>query len=212
MSNPTFNHGILLVNGVDWASYGTEITTAYADSAFWNDNPITFWDTFAAPAGGYPANLPAPLGHGAVPAGILGQYSSVIWVGNNFNGDLADWAETPIESYLGVGGNVLLMSRMGSSFIDASLATYLGITWSGTGITLNNCTAQVAGLTNIAFIGSQSLHDTFRRPRWGPNSTLLYRDTVGSTRGTGVIVQPPGGGSVRSDGGSASSSPADRTG
>ena len=26
--------------------------SAYADSVFWGDNPISFWDNFAAPAGG----------------------------------------------------------------------------------------------------------------------------------------------------------------
>jgi hypothetical protein len=200
VSNPTFDHGILLVNGVDWATYGTEITSAYADSSFWNDHPITFWDTFAEPAGGYPANLPEPLGHGSVPAGVLGQYSAVIWVGNNFVGDLVDWADTPILSYLNAGGNVLLMSRLGTSFLDPALAQYLGITWTSTGITLSNCTAQVPELTNIAFLGSQSSNDTFS-PTVGPNSTLLYRDTGGANRGTGVIVEPPGGGSHRYNGG-----------
>ena len=42
--------------------------SAYTDHAFSGDYPIDFWDNFGAPAGGYPATLPAPLGHGAVPA------------------------------------------------------------------------------------------------------------------------------------------------
>lgn len=200
VSNPTFDQGILLVNGIDWATYGAEVTSAYADSAFWNDHPIHFWDTFAAPPGGYPANVPTPLGHGSVPAGVLGSHSAVVWVGNNFNGDLTDWTESPVKSYLAVGGNLLLVSRQGTSFIDNELRTLLGITWTNTGVTLSNCTAQAAGLVNMTFLGSQSLCDTFS-PTVGPNSTLLFRDTFNATRGTGVIVEPPGGGTVRPDGG-----------
>jgi hypothetical protein len=200
VTNPTFDQGILLVNGVDWESYGTEITSAYADSAFWGDHEITFWDTFGEPAGGYPSSLPAPLGHGSVSGGTIGRYSTVIWVGNDYNGDLADWLETPIESYLATGGNVLLLSRRGANFIDTDLTAYLGITWTQSQITLNNCTAVAAGFQNIPFTGTQSWNDAFSQTV-GPNSTLLFRDTTSSTRGTGVIVEPPGGGTHRADGG-----------
>ena len=63
VTNPTFNKGVLLVNGVSGASYRTEITTACQDKAFWGDYTIDFWDTFASgPAGGYPSTLPAPIG------------------------------------------------------------------------------------------------------------------------------------------------------
>ena len=198
VTNATLDRGILLVNGVDWASYGTEITTAYADSAFWNDFPITFWDTFAEPAGGYPANLPAPLGHGPVPAGTIGKYSAVIWVGNNFTGDLTDWVDTPIQSYLEAGGNVLLMTRMGSQFLDPSLSAYLGITTTSTQITITSCNALVPGLVNMALLGTQSYVDVFSTTV-GPNSTLLFRGTA--AQGLGVVVEPPAGGASRPDGG-----------
>ncbi|MAF26286.1 MAG: M1 family metallopeptidase [Gemmatimonadota bacterium] len=111
VTNPTFADGILLVNGVHWDTYSAEIRGAYQDSVFWGEHDITFWDTFAEPASGYPAILPTPAGHGAVPADLLGNYSAVIWVGNHYQGDLADWQETPVLSYLEAGGNVLLMSR-----------------------------------------------------------------------------------------------------
>jgi len=200
VTSPTFAQGILLVNGVDWASYGSEITSAYADSAFWGDNPITFWDTFAEPAGGYPANLPAPAGHGSVPADVIGDYSTVIWVGNDYNGDLVDWIETPIASYLGTGGNVLLLSRRSSSFLDQELADYLGVTFSNLSISLGNCTAMYPGLVDIPFTGLQNLNDTFSESL-GPNSTVLFEDTAGPNRVTGVHAWPPAGGSVRPDGG-----------
>ena len=200
ISSPTFDQGILLVNGVDWATYGAEITNAYEARAFWGDLPISFWDTFAEPGGGYPSTLPTPIGHGPVPSRVMGEYSTVIWVGNHYNGDLADWFESPIDSYLDVGGNLLLMSRRGQSFLDADLSTYLGVTWSQAQITLSNCTAQVPELVNIAFTGSQSWNDAVSLTL-GPNSTLLFQDTGGNNRGTGVRVQPPGGGEYRPEGG-----------
>ncbi|MCU0645182.1 MAG: M1 family metallopeptidase, partial [bacterium] len=86
---PTFDAGILLVNGVSWDTYGTEIRNAYQNMAFWGSYAISFWDCFSIPMGGYPATLPSPLGHGKVPADILGKFSTIIWVGNNYDGDLA---------------------------------------------------------------------------------------------------------------------------
>ncbi len=201
VSNPTFAAGILVVNGVDWDTYAPEIQNAYLAEVFWGGNEFDFWDTFPAPAGGYPATLPAPLGHGSVPGEVIGQYSTVVWVGNNYAGDLPKWQETPIASYLAVGGNVLLLGRMGESFLAGNLADYLGVTFNGSG-TPGNCTAVYPGLVNVAFTGSQSYTDVFATSV-GPNSTLLCQTTSGfsGTRGTGVHAQPPGGGSHRPEGG-----------
>ena len=198
VSNPTFDSGILLVNGVDWNTYDPEIHNAYEAKAFWGENVIDFWDTFSEPSGGYPSTLPVPVGYGAVTADIIGAYSTVIWVGNHYNGDLADWQETPIASYLEVGGNVILMSRRGSSFIGDDLTDHLGITWAETEESLGNCMSNYLGLVNIAFTGSQSWNDVFYTSV-GPNSTLLFKDTSGFSvdRGTGVHAQPVGGGTHR---------------
>ncbi len=202
VTNPTFDKGILLVNGVHWDSYGAEIYSAYADSSFWGDNPITFWDCFPAPDSGYPANLPAPIGHYAVPASILGGYSTVIWIGNNYNGDLAKWAETPILSYLEAGGNLLLMTRSSKSFLEGNLTGYLGVSWAEVATSLGNCVAVAAGLVNIPFIGLQSWNDVYLTGVGG-ESTLLFTDTVGFSgdRGTGVWASPIGGGAFRTSGG-----------
>ena len=86
--NPTFDRGILLVNGVSFSNYGYEIENAYQNLAFWGDYPISFWDCFDPPYEGYPGTLPAPLGHGRIPSDIFGQFSTLIWVGNNYQGDL----------------------------------------------------------------------------------------------------------------------------
>jgi len=123
--DPPLDRHVLLVNGVDWASYGTEITSAYTDHAFSGGYTFDFWDNFSTPSGGYPAALPAPLGHGAVPPEVMGRYRVVIWVGNNYNGDLASWQSSPVLSYLRAGGNVLLMSRYGDQFLATTSASAL---------------------------------------------------------------------------------------
>ncbi len=202
VTNPTFTDGILLVNGVHWDTYTTEITSAYADSIFTGNQAFTFWDCFPTPGGGYIGELPEPLGHGAVPADLLGAYSSVVWVGNDYNGDLASWFETPILSYLEVGGNVLLMSRRSFNFLDGALSTYLGITWSTDSGDLGNITSQVPELVNVPFTGSQSWNDVYRTTV-GPNTTLLFVDTAGfsADRGVGARAVPPAGGTHRPEGG-----------
>jgi len=202
VTNPTFEDGILLVNGVHWGTYDTEITSAFNDSIYTGGQEFAFWDCFPTPGGGYPASLPEPLGHGGVPADLLGQYSTVVWVGNNYAGDLNSWYETPIQSYLEVGGNVLLMTRRSYSYLEGSLTDYLGITWSSDSGTLGNCLAVVSELVNIPFTGQQSWNDVYRTAV-GPNTTLLFQDTAGFSgpRGIGARVVPPEGGTHREDGG-----------
>jgi len=187
---PTFEKGILLVNGVDWSAYGSEITSAYQDETFWGAYDVDFWDYFEEPNGGYPSTLPAPTGHGVIPAEVLAQYRNVIWVGNNFGGDLNGWYGTPIYSYLQAGGNVLLLARQGESFLFDQLRSYLGINWVAT-TTITDCIAQQPGLTNIARLGTQSSVATFTSPVVFP-ALLLYEAEAGFTpdRGIGVLKSP----------------------
>jgi len=200
---PPFDRGVLVVNGVDWNAYGTEITTAYTDKAFFGDYTIDFWDHFPAPLSGYPATLPPPLGRGPVPPEILGHYRNVIWVGNDQNGDLESWMQTPVLPYLRAGGNVLLMTRQGESFLTDSLLAYLGITLTTTGATVNDCLATRPGLVNLTRTGTQSLCAVFDTVRTRLDTQLLFKTTIGFTpqRGLGVIRMPVGGAGLRSQGG-----------
>ncbi len=203
--NPTFDRGILVVNGVDWNVYGSEIYNAYADSVFWGNNPITFWDCFTAPSGGYPANLPAPLGTGGgVPSDTLKQFSTVVWVGNNYNGDLLYWVNTSILDYLEAGGNVVLLSRLGQDFIYSGLTDYLGITWNTPdNLILGDYTSTYTGLVSQTFTGTQSFADVFDTLFATGESEMLFKDTsIGTgTKGTGVWRRPAAGGTNRADGG-----------
>lgn len=202
--NPTFDRGILLVNGVDFETYGTEIWNAYADSVFWGSYGITFWDCFDETGSGYPGNLPAPIGHGAVPPDTLKQFSTVVWVGNNYRGDITAWSDTPIFSYLAAGGNVALMARLGQDFITEPLRDYLGITWrENSGNTISNCVSTHAGIVNMTPIASQTLCAVFDTTLATLESKLLLKETASFAehRGLGVWRRPDGGGTHRPDGG-----------
>ncbi|MBK8231604.1 MAG: hypothetical protein IPK72_13695 [Candidatus Eisenbacteria bacterium] len=198
---PTFARDLLLVNGVSWDTYGSEIRSAYTDKAFWGDYAIDFWDYFPTPSGGYPATLPAPLGHGKVTPAVLAQYKNVIWIGNNLSGDLDGWFGTPIYSYLQAGGNVLLLTRFGEDFLIEPYRDYLGVDFLST-VTLNDCVSAYVGLSNIARLGTQSFNATFDLAVTSP-SVLLYRAESGFTpdRGIGVYKAPPGGGTFNPNGG-----------
>ena len=200
--DPPLDRHVLLVNGVEWASYGTEITSAYTEHAFSGGYTFDFWDNFSTPSGGYPAVLPVPLGHGAVPPEVMGRYRVVIWVGNNYNGDLASWQSSPVLSYLRAGGNVLLMSRYGDQFLGDSLRDYLGVNLAS-GTTLNDCVATRPGLATIARLGTQNTCVVFDTVRTRTDTQLLYKVVTGYTpnRGIGFIRQPAAGGTHRADGG-----------
>ena len=203
LANATFHRGVLVVNGVDFNVYGAEIWNAYADSAFWGCYPITFWDCFPETGSGYPSNLPAPLGHGPVPPDTLQQFSTVVWVGNNYNLDILSWYDTPILSFLNVGGNVLLLARMGQDFLSQPMQQYLGITWRESGWnTLGECVAGYPGLVSMTLTGLQSFCAVFDTSLSGAESELLFADTstFSTDRGLGVWRRPVGGGLHRTDG------------
>lgn len=202
--NPTFTNGILVVNGVSWQTYGTEIRTAYENRAFWGDYPISFWDCFAKPSQGYPSTLPAPIGHGRVLPEILGQFSTIIWVGNDYDGDLTCWKETSILAYLKTGGNVLLLSRRGRNFLTTDLQEYLGITWvENAESQIKNCLPVYTGLQQMNLVGEQTYNAVFSTSFTEKESILLFKETVsfGTPRALGVWRKPADGGTFRSAGG-----------
>ncbi len=203
VTDPAFDRSVLVVNGVDWATYGSEITSAYQDRAFWGSYGIDFWDALAAPAGGYPSTLPSPLGHGAVPGEVLGHYRNVVWVGNNYAGDLYAWQASPILPYLRAGGNVMLLARQGDVFLGDSLRDYLGATWTATGVTLPDATPTRPGLVTMTRTAGQTSCAVFDTSSTGPETVTLLRTASGFTpaRGLGAIRVPAGGMGLRARGG-----------
>jgi hypothetical protein len=204
MINPTFDNGILIVNGVDFDEYGGPIRAAYESKAFWGDFPISFWDCFNPPEEDYPSSLPVPLGHGRVPADVLGEYSTVVWIGNNYQGDINSWFQTSILPYLKDGGNLLLITRHGQEFIDEEMRDYLGIYWEeNTTNTLANCVSDYSGLMSMAFTDVQSSNAVFNTIFSNDESFLLFKETTSFSeeRALGVWKKPEIGGTYRSRGG-----------
>jgi hypothetical protein len=205
MPDPTLDRGILLVNGVDWDGYyGSEAFSAYEDSVFWGGHPITFWDHFVEPAGGYPANLPPPLGHGAVPPDTIQQFSALVWIGNDYGDPLTSWLDTPVLSYLDAGGNVLLMTNLGKYYVEMPMQQYLGITFRESGWDqLAECRSTWSGLGDIALDAAQSWCSVFDTLLSSAESTLLFKETASFSthRGLGVWHAPAAGGTHRGDGG-----------
>lgn len=206
--NLTFSKAILLVNGVHWNTYDALINYTYAQRAFWGDYEIDFWDCFESPVEGYPSTLPPPLGHGPVPFDIIGEYSVVIWIGNNYIGDLAVWQESLVFDYVLGGGNLLMMTRMGQDFIDEEFREYLGIQWAeDQENTIDNYISAYPGLQDITIYPYSPAGHTyvavFSTELVGSESTLLFKETVSfsSDRGLGVWKKPVAGGHYRDSGG-----------
>ena len=200
--NPTFDSGILLVNGVDIDVYGSPITTALNDSTFTGWQGFEFWNLFGTPSGGYPAGLPVPLGEGPLPADVLDDYSTVVWLGNDYNGDAADWIDAAILDFLTKGGNVILLSRRGASFLTQPRAAYLGTSFAtGSDETVNDAQAEYPGLVGMVRTDVQTLVNPLDPAPLQPESVQLFSDSVNSSWSLGVWRQPDGGGSLRTGGG-----------
>jgi hypothetical protein len=194
ISNPSFDQGILVVNGVDWdvEAYTADLKTAFADSVFTGGLPYTLWDIFPNPNAGYPSAVPAPIGSGYVPGRVLGQYCTVVWLGNAYNGDENIWANTSIMEYLRAGGNVLLVTRMGRNFITEDMRALLGLNWSGNYVSAEDCHAKLPSLLNMDFTDDQNLVNVFSTTLNRLGNELLFTETQSFTeeRGIGVWGKP----------------------
>jgi hypothetical protein len=132
----------------------------------------------------------------------LGQYSTLVWVANGYQGDDDVWnaSSSLIKSYLDAGGNVLLATRYGFAigFLDQDLMDYAHITEVGeiqTVTVANPLVAKVDGLVNmIPGNGEEAVSATetcFVEDH--PDVTVLFE--YGSTgEVAGLLVEPEGKG------------------
>ncbi|MFZ1731093.1 MAG: M1 family aminopeptidase [Bacteroidota bacterium] len=194
IKNPTFDKGILVVNGVDWGepAYTADLDAAFADSVYSGGQPYALWDIFPRGAGNYPAGVPEPIGTGAIPANVLGQYCTIVWLGNAYNGDDAIWGNTSMYEYLKVGGNILLVTRMGTVFINEAFRQFLGVTWAGNYMTAQDCVSNQPALLDMTFTGDQNLVSGFNTTLTRPENELLFTETqsFAQPRGLGVWAKP----------------------
>jgi hypothetical protein len=204
--------GILLVNGVHWGTYGSEIIRFYEAHTMTGDFPFVFWDLFLVPpAGGYPAGY-NPVYNGGLLPGIIGAFSTLVWVGNHYVGDHEHWfnAQDEIMDHLRRGGNLILAARYGGSFIDPAnpatvpLYEYCHLTeWSGTvSITRANPLISTTYAPDIVDVGpgngytSASLAQMCHADRDADSVvTEMFKFTIDTTDWIGGFrVQHPGEG------------------
>jgi hypothetical protein len=197
------DRGILLVNGVDWDTYASEMDAMYSAHAGWGTRTnVDYWDLFGLPSS-YPAVLDSLgfKGDGAISGDTLGHYSTMVMLLNNYNGDLAifDGMRPLIVSYLKAGGNIVMGTRFGESFIGTSgdLYDYTGIDFNQVGVNIHpgGLVAAVTGLVNQPSTSSHSFTDLPAIPT-NANTTVLFTlaNANFATSVGGLIVEPATGG------------------
>jgi len=200
-----FGKGVLLVNGVA-PIYDYEIYSAWEAQAFWGNHIVSFWDLFDAPPQmGYPDALPEPIGHGEIMLETLMEYSSIVWIGNRYDGDFELWKRREILEYLQAGGNVLLFTRRGVDFFDEALLDYLGVRWSEIAINveIGNSLSKYPGITSMIPMPNNTMVDAITTLPEREETHILFHETQNFTTavGLGAWRKPIHGGAYKSDGG-----------
>jgi len=130
---------ILVVNGIEYATYTTEMEDFYNSSACFGNHQVDIWDLFGDQGFDYSANpniQQVNLMNRDIPNSILNLYHKVIWIGNSYGGDEVFYDPAQVLNYIGQGGNFLLATREGAEFFNQDLKNYCGIT-------------QMSGLSNV---------------------------------------------------------------
>lgn len=192
IANPTFDKGILLVNGIFWnePTYTADAKSAYADSIFTGNHPYAFWDLFPNPSVGYPTNIKTITGSGNIPSDIIGKYCTIVWIGNAYNGDLDYWYNTPIYEFIKAGGNVILLTCQGQDFIDPVQQNFLSVSWTTSSpyyTTFTNYKSQIPELIDLNFTGVQGGVSAFNQTLSRSDNKLLFSS---GTQGAGVWGKP----------------------
>jgi PKD repeat protein len=146
---------ILVVNGIDYSTYASEMANFYSGSACFGNHNVDVWDLFGGQGFSFidnPKVARADLFNRSIPLSVLKLYKKVIWIGNNYNGDLNSFNPATVLQYLQKGGNFLLATRMASVFFDAPLKSYCGVTQVSADMTVNQLLALDNNLVNMPSI------------------------------------------------------------
>ncbi len=192
-----FDRPLLVVNSLPWTTSSTqaEIRAMYEERSVWGGYAFDFWDTQSTPQAGYPSTLPPPLGHGAVPASVLGHYRAVVWLGEI---DTGRWTASPMYSYLEAGGDLIVLAA-GLGFVQGSFASYLGVVPAGT-VDVGVANADAPGLVPLHARGAQNSVPQFSL-RSGSNGRVLFSAGADTTLGIGFFRRPAEGGTQNPAGG-----------
>lgn len=195
------HQGILGINGIDWATYGSQAANVWINAVpFGNFPHFKWWDLFLIPPGGGRPYADSVLGSGAPPAWMFDTlfFSAVAWFGNEFSGDEVFWLnfadDGTIMNYLNNGGNLILATRFAHDFFFPELDAFAGTNPDNWVISANPASAVAVGdsLTNISRIGSHSFTDIPAIS--GSTSRVLYEDAANPGYALGLIAEPAGAG------------------
>ncbi|UCE66003.1 MAG: T9SS type A sorting domain-containing protein [Candidatus Zixiibacteriota bacterium] len=189
--------GILVVNGIDWDTYG-EVYAFYDNNTLTGNYPYFFWDLFD----NRPAGVIDPgiiLGEGEFPAFLFDVFQTIIWAGNNYSGDLEYWEDNldSIVNFLETGGYVVLPTKHGHYFFNSELTNFAGIDstswemWPSS----THLISTHANLIDIS-IGTASQSLCYVPIITGPHTTRLWKPSDYSLDdyAGGFIAEPPGQG------------------
>ena len=117
----------------------------------------------------------------SIPNSILQLYQKVIWIGNNYQGDLPFFNSQQVLDYIALGGNFLLATRMANQFFDTELKNYCGIT-SFTGdltvtqlIALDNNLVDIPSASGHTFVNFPYMDGSSEAtPIFDDNTTTAY--------------------------------------
>ncbi len=151
---------ILVVNGIAYATYPAEMEDFYGSSACFGSHQVDVWDLFGDQGFDYSSNpniLKTDLFSHSVPNSLLYQYQKVIWIGNDYGGDIAFYDPNQVLEYVQAGGNFLLAGRYGSRFFNNDLKTYCGVASFTGDMTLTTLLAIDPNLVDVSAVGANSL-------------------------------------------------------
>jgi PKD repeat protein len=187
---------ILVVNGIEYQTYLAEMTSFYDSSAIFGAHQVDVWDLFGDQGFDYLANpsiAQVVEMTRKVPTSVLQLYRTVIWVGNNYSGDVDYFDGAQVLDYVTNGGNVILATRLGSTFLTTALRTYCGITSVTADRTVTQLVAQDANLVNMTSVGANSL---VHLVQLGPSSeaVTIFKDPTAPTLAAGFRIRKEGDG------------------
>ena len=155
----TAESDILVVNGIQYITYPSEMTNFYNNSSCFGNHQVDIWDLFGDQGFDYSVNpniRKVNLFNRNIPISVLDIYKKVIWIGNNYGGDLAFFDSEQVIDYVTRGGNFLLATRMANFFFSQSLKNYCGVSALSGDQTISEVIALDPNLVNMSSVGTNS--------------------------------------------------------
>ena len=158
----TNSSDILVVNGIDYSTpaYIPEMEQFYNSSACIGNHNVDVWDLFGDQGFDYTGNSVFQnihLFNRSIPTSVLNLYDKIIWIGNNYSGDLAFFNPAQVIEYVQSGKSFLLATRLGSNFFDSQLRNYCGISSMTGDMQVTDLVALDTNLVTMPSTGTNNL-------------------------------------------------------